>query len=143
MKETLDAMHSRTVTRDLMERFNAAIRISPDRQPPPSVVYVTPENLPRKQVIREIYDADARKAPGNAHTPWKERGLLLIKMSVYNRESVNHNTDTRKPQMRPAIAALVREMPDKILKGYTGEVGIQLAGTHCTRSNINPGSDQT
>ena len=138
LKETLEAMHSRTVTRDLMERFNDGIQITPERQPGPGVVYVTPNNAGRIQALRTIYNTDARKTPGDAHTGWKERGLLLIKMSLYNRASKHHKTDTKKPQMRPAAAALVREMDPRELGGFAGEVGIQLAGTHCARSGINP-----
>jgi hypothetical protein len=139
LKQTLAAMHSRTVTRELMERFNDAITVTPERQPGPDVVYVTPENESRIEALRRIYNADAHKAPGDGNTPWKTRGVLLIKMSVYNRASKNHNTDIEGPEMRPAIAELVRQMDPRKMKDFPGEVGIQIAGKYCRRSGINPG----
>jgi hypothetical protein len=88
---------------------------------------------------KAIYDADAANAPGGGPgTDWKERGLLLIKMSLVHRKGKLGHTDLRKPAMREPLAKIVRAAHRNELKGLPGEVGIQLAGTHCTRSGLTP-----
>jgi hypothetical protein len=141
-QDTLSAMHSRTVTADMMHDLNDTIGISDDRQSGPGTVYVTPGNRVRQQVLKAIYDVDTRNAPGGADTPWKERGHILIQMSVFPRTRPRERTNTDQPQLRPQVARLIRSADQKELKGLAGEVGIQLAGKSCERSNIGPNDDK-
>jgi hypothetical protein len=139
---TLSAMHSRTVTTEMMQDFNAAIKITDERQSGPDAVYVTPGNRVREQVVKALYDANTRNAPGGADTPWKERGHILIQMSVYPRSKKRERTNLNQPQMRPQVARLIRTAPEKQFQGLAGEVGIQLAGDSCARSGIGPNDDK-
>jgi hypothetical protein len=139
LKKVLHAMNTRTMVPELMDEFNEAIACRPSRPMRPDSLLVTPENKSKEHILREIYNADARNAPARAPgQTWKDRGLLLIKMSVVPR---SNKTNMREAPMKEKLASLVRIAHRKELKYLPGEVGIQLAGTHCERSNKGPDDD--
>jgi hypothetical protein len=63
LQNVLHAMHTRTVTKEMMEEFNAAIACTPQRPMRADSLYVTPENKSKEHMLEAIYNADARNAP--------------------------------------------------------------------------------
>jgi hypothetical protein len=118
LQNALEAMHARKVTQAQIDDLNAAIVATPDRVLRPDALYITPDNRSKEQVLKAIYDADAANAPGGGPgTEWKERGLLLTKMSLVHRKGKAGHTDLRLPPMREALAKVVRAAHRKELKG--------------------------